>query len=49
MVMNMIGKLKGIADSSVKKENYRKALDAVTAASFILEEWISSMLMMISR
>lgn len=39
MVMNMIGKLKGIADSSVKKENYRKALDAVTAASFILEEW----------
>lgn len=35
----VVGKLKRIASASISKENYRKALDAVTAASFILEEY----------
>ena len=39
MVGNYMDKLKKIADSSVQKGNYRKALDALTAASFILEEY----------
>ena len=38
-VEGVVGKLKRIASSSVDKGNYRKALDAVTAASFILEEY----------
>ena len=38
-VETIVGKLKRIADASIKKENYRKALDAITAASFILEEY----------
>ena len=38
-VETIVGKLKRIADDSIKKENYRKALDAITAASFILEEY----------
>lgn len=39
MVGSYMDKLKKIADSSVQKGNYRKALDALTAASFILEEY----------
>lgn len=38
-VETIVGKLKRIASASIKKENFRKALDAVTAASFILEEY----------
>lgn len=38
-VETIVGKLKRIAEASISKENYRKALDAVTAASFILEEY----------
>ena len=39
MVEGYLNKLKKIANSSIQKENFRKALDAVTAASFILEEY----------
>lgn len=39
MVEGVLNKLKKIASNSIRKENYRKALDAVTAASFILEEY----------
>ncbi|MBP5179682.1 MAG: hypothetical protein J6127_00125 [Clostridiales bacterium] len=35
----MMDKLKGIVSDSIGKKNYRKALDAMTAASFILEEY----------
>ncbi len=38
-VESMVGKLKKITVSSIDKGNYRKALDAITAASFILEEY----------
>lgn len=38
-VETVVGKLKRIAEASIRKENFRKALDAVTAASFILEEY----------
>ena len=38
-IESVVGKLKSIAGASIRKENYRKALDAITAASFILEEY----------
>lgn len=38
-VEEVVGKLKRITEASIRKENYRKALDAITAASFILEEY----------
>lgn len=38
-VEKYIDKLKKITSGSIAKGNYRKALDAMTAASFILEEW----------
>ncbi|MBR1796756.1 MAG: hypothetical protein IJ757_01885 [Clostridiales bacterium] len=38
-VEDVVGKLKRITETSIRKENYRKALDAITAAAFILEEY----------
>ena len=36
-IESVVGKLKSIAGASIRKENYRKGLDAIPAASFILE------------
>ncbi|MCQ2516061.1 MAG: glycosyltransferase family 4 protein [Saccharofermentans sp.] len=38
-ILAVVDKLKRIIDTSIKKGNYRKALDAMTAAAFILEEY----------
>ena len=38
-IEQVLGKLKIIAASSIGRGNYRKALDAITSASFILEEY----------
>jgi len=38
-ILAVTDKLKGIIKTSIKKGNYRKALDAMTACAFILEEY----------
>lgn len=38
-IIAVVDKLKGIITTSIKKGNYRKALDAMTACAFILEEY----------
>ena len=38
-IEKVLGKLKSITGTSIAKKNYRKALDAMTAAAFILEEY----------
>ena len=38
-IEDVTSKLKAIAGKSIRKGNFRKALDAITAASFILEEY----------
>lgn len=38
-ILKYVDKLKGIIKASIKNGNYRKALDAMTACAFILEEY----------